>query len=192
MPAPSIFISYSHTDEAWKDRLATHLGVLQHEGLLDPWDDRRIGAGADWRQEIQQAIEQARVAILLVSADFLTSQFIVEQEAPRFLERRQREGLHIVPVLVRPCPWQHVPWLCSIQSRPRDGRALAAGNEYQIDADLAAIADEVLTLVLPLHSGVTPAAAAPTRPALVSLARLPSTNPELFCRETELARLDAA
>ena len=54
MPGPSVFISYSHKDEVWKDRLATHLGVLQREGLLDTWDDRRIGAGDDWHEEIQQ------------------------------------------------------------------------------------------------------------------------------------------
>ena len=45
MPGPSVFISYSHKDETWKDRLVTHLGVLQREGLLDTWDDRQIGAG---------------------------------------------------------------------------------------------------------------------------------------------------
>lgn len=73
MPGPSVFISYSHKDEAWKDRLMTHLGVLQREGLLDTWDDRRIGAGANWYEAIQQAIERASVAILLISADFLTS-----------------------------------------------------------------------------------------------------------------------
>jgi len=104
MPGPSVFISYSHKDEAWKDRLVPHLRVLQPEELLDTWDDRRIGAGANWYEAIQQAIERASVAILLISADFLTSKFILEQEVPRLLERRQTEGLHIVPVIVRPCP----------------------------------------------------------------------------------------
>jgi hypothetical protein len=52
MPVPSVFISYSHKDEAWKDRLVTHLGVLQREGLLDTWDDRRIGAGDDREAEL--------------------------------------------------------------------------------------------------------------------------------------------
>lgn len=77
MKSPSVFISYSHKDEAWKDRLVTHLGVLQSQGLLDLWDDRRIGAGQDWHQEIEQAMAAASVAVLLVSADFLTSQFIL-------------------------------------------------------------------------------------------------------------------
>ena len=53
MPGPSVFISYSHKDETWKDRLVTHLGVLQREELLDTWDDRRVGAGANWHEAIQ-------------------------------------------------------------------------------------------------------------------------------------------
>jgi TIR domain len=192
MPGPSVFISYSHKDEAWKDRLVTHLGVLQREGLLDTWDDRRIGAGDDWHEEIQQAIERASVAILLISADFLTSKFILEQEVLRLLERRQAERLHIVPVIVRPCAWKRVSWLSNIQSRPKNGRALSAGNEHQIEADLAAVADEVITLIENTRPVATPGAPATTQPVKVSLARLPSTNPDLFGLAAEQARLDAA
>lgn len=108
MSKPTVFISYSHKDEAWKDRLTSHLGVLQHEGLLDPWDDRRIGAGEDWRQEIEDAMNRASVAVLLVSADFLTSKFILGEEVPRLLERREKEGLKIFPVIIRPCAWDDV------------------------------------------------------------------------------------
>lgn len=109
MTKPTIFISYSHQDGAWKDRLATRLGVLQRQGLLDPWDDRRIGAGADWRHEIEAAIERAGVAVLLVSADFLTSDFILGQEVPQLLQRRDEEGLRVFPVIVRPCTWRSGP-----------------------------------------------------------------------------------
>ncbi len=89
MTAPTVFISYSHKDEEWKDRLATQLGVLQREGLLDLWDDSRIEAGTDWKPQIDQALYAASVAVLIVSANFLTSQFILDEEVPRLLERRQ-------------------------------------------------------------------------------------------------------
>jgi hypothetical protein len=59
MPKPTVFISYSHKDEAWKDRLVTHLKVLQEQGLVALWDDRRISAGDDWYEEIQSAIAAA-------------------------------------------------------------------------------------------------------------------------------------
>ncbi len=81
-----IFISYSHKDEKWKERVDTHLSVLPD---IDAWDDRRIGAGADWFREIKTALNDADIAILLISADFLSSKFIIEEEIPRLLRRRK-------------------------------------------------------------------------------------------------------
>ena len=144
---PTVFISYSHKDEAWKDRLVTQLGVLQRQGLLDLWDDRRIGAGEDWHGEIRAAMGRATVAVLLISADFLTSQFILGEEVPALLQRRDTEGVHIYPIIVRPCAWKAVKWLSRIQVRPKDGRALSGGTDYQIDADLAAVAEEIAALM---------------------------------------------
>ena len=82
-----IFVSYSHKDEREKDKLLSHLGVLQHQGLIDLWSDDRIGAGTHWKQEISEAIAQAKVAILLISANFLTSDFILGEEVPKLLKR---------------------------------------------------------------------------------------------------------
>jgi hypothetical protein len=143
MSKPTVFVSYSHKDEDWKDRLVTHLGVLGHQGLLDLWDDRRISAGEDWHQEIQEAMAAANVAVLLVSANFLNSAFILSEEMPRLLQRRDNEGVQIFPVIVKPCAWQKVDWLRRMQVRPKDGRPLSAGNEHQVDTDLAAIAVEI-------------------------------------------------
>src|SRR5215470_11517479 len=99
---PTVFISYSHRDEMWKDRLLTQLRVFQQHSILELWHDRRIGAGADWYQEICQALEAAHVAVLLISANFLTSPFILREEVARLLMRAQQDGLPIVPILVRP------------------------------------------------------------------------------------------
>ncbi len=188
MSRPSIFISYSHKDEAWKDRLVTQLRVLEMEGILDVWDDRRIEAGADWFPEIEQAIERASVAILLISADFLTSKFILGEEVPRLLERRQKEGLRVIPLIVRPCAWKVLRWLSPIQARPKDGRPLSGGSEHQIEEDLAALAKEVAGIIRRVPSGE----GRQVPPEKISLAKLPSTDPYLFGRESELAALDAA
>jgi hypothetical protein len=75
-----IFISYSHKDEEWKDRLLTHLNVLAKQNRLEVWDDRRIAAGDEWLPEIEQAINSGHVALLLVSANFLTSNFILNEK----------------------------------------------------------------------------------------------------------------
>ncbi|TEU11304.1 MAG: toll/interleukin-1 receptor domain-containing protein [Anaerolineales bacterium] len=147
MTKPTVFISYSHKDEHWKDRLRPHLGVLEQQDRITIWDDRRFDAGAEWYNEIQQAMERAAVAVCLISADYLASDFCVKEEVPYLPERRDKEGLHIFPVIVKPCVWQTVGWLSRMQARPKDGRPLSAGDEHQIDADLAAIATEVHDLL---------------------------------------------
>ena len=189
---PTIFISYSHKDEAWKDRIMTHLGVLAQEGLLDTWDDRRIGAGEDWKNEIEVALKKASAAVILVSADFLTSKFILGEEVPQLLERREKEGLKIFPVIIRPCAWKRVKWLSLMNLRPRDGKPLMGGNEFQIETDVAAIAEEIAGIGGHAAEISKEGKYLPLLPEKISLAKLPSTNPELFGREKELKLLDDA
>ena len=102
---PTVFISYCHKgkDESWKDRLVTQLGVLAKQGLIEVWDDRRIGAGATWLAEIEQAMDRATAAILLVTADFLNSDFILGKEVPRLLQERAAGRLQLFPLIVKPC-----------------------------------------------------------------------------------------
>lgn len=151
MSKPTVFISYSHKDEGWKDRLVTHLAVLREQGIVDLWDDRRIAAGEDWERKIQDAMDAASIAMLLVSAHSLTSKFILREEVSALLKRRSNDGLQIFPVIITPCDWEAVDWLCKMQLRPKDGHALSGGNEYQIDLDLAAIAKEVRTFLSPIE-----------------------------------------
>ena len=89
MGPPRIFISYCHQDEHWKDRLLAHLEVLQMQDMLSLWVDTDIGAGEDWRAKIEEAIDAASIAILLISADFLRSKFIMGDEVPRIMTRRE-------------------------------------------------------------------------------------------------------
>ncbi len=85
-----IFISYSHKDGEWKDRLLVQLRVLEKQGFLETWDDSRIKTGDDWFPEIEKALEEANIAILMISADFLASDFILGEEIPRLLENRRK------------------------------------------------------------------------------------------------------
>ena len=124
VPKPTIFISYSRKDEAEKEQLLAHLSVLQHAGLTHVWSDDQIGAGHDWQQEIQDVVNQAQIAIFLVSANFLTSEFILGQEVPALLHRRQIEGLIVVPIIAKACAWRKVAWLSQLQVRPTDGRPI--------------------------------------------------------------------
>jgi small GTP-binding protein len=122
-PRPlKLFISYSHKDEEFKDKLVTMLAGLQRRGVVDVWQDRRIEAGDEWYQAIQDAMNECDMALLLVSDDFIASRFIQEEELTRLLQRRQEEGLRVVPIIVRPCPWQSEPVLKDLQALPKDGK----------------------------------------------------------------------
>lgn len=130
---PLVFISYSHKDEVWKDRLYPHLSALEQIGKITLWNDRDIKGGKVWEDDIRQAMEQAQAAVCLISADFLASGFCMQEEMPRLLERRSKGELEILPVLVRPCNWSDYPWLAELQMLPRDGKAVA--TDYRDDYD---------------------------------------------------------
>lgn len=135
MSKPSVFLSYSHKDEDWKIKLRSHLKVLEQVGTFVVWDDRKIDAGETWYDEIRAAMDSAAVAVCLISADYLASDFCAKEEIPYLLKRRSEAGMRLMPVLLRPCAWKFVPWLKAIQMLPRDGKAVAV--EYGVTWDVA-------------------------------------------------------
>ena len=147
MTHPIIFISYSHKDEAWKDRLLTQLRVLELEGVFDVWEDRQIATGDEWKPAIEKSMEAASLGILLVSADFLISKFIRSEEVPRLMKQRIEQGLRIFPIIIRPCPWPAVDWLAKLQVRPKDGKPLASFKGYKVEEVLTNITLEIATLL---------------------------------------------
>ena len=142
-----VFISYSHKDEEWKNRLVTHLGVLEKQGFLDVWNDRRIPAGEDWLPAIEKAINEADAAIILISANFLNSDFILSKEIPALLQRRAEENMKLLPLIARPSAWTEIDWLSKIQARPKDGIALSSCSESRIDEYLAEFSIEVNSIL---------------------------------------------
>ncbi len=193
MKSPSVFISYSHKNEDWKDRLVSHLGVLQKQGLLEIWEDRQIEGGSNWLQEIESGINRAQVAVLMISADFLNSDFILGKEVPDLLKRREKDNLRILPLIVKPCVWGAVDWLNPIQAHPKDGKPLTGGSEFQIDSDLTAFATEIHELLEQVSEKVlTVDEAISVSPRKIEISRLPVTCPTLFGRESELEILDNA
>jgi tetratricopeptide (TPR) repeat protein len=143
----SIFVSYSHQDEAWKNKLVKHLKVLESADIaIALWEDRQIQAGDAWRDEIAQAIDSCDIALLLVSADFLTSKFILGDEVPPLLQRRVKGGVRLIPVIVSSCVWTVHKWLADTQARPHDGKPLNKLGKAKQDEVLAQLTNELLKL----------------------------------------------
>jgi internalin A len=118
-----MFVSYSHRDERHRQTLESYLKLLNFAGLLSIWHDRQIDAGDDWKGKIDQALEEADVVVLLVSVDFLGSEYINDVELKRALERHADGTCKVVPVIVRDAPWG-LSRISGLQALPTDGRAI--------------------------------------------------------------------
>jgi TIR domain len=147
MSIPRIFISYSHKDEVWKDRLLTHLRVLERRGMVDLWDTSRIQAGANWVADITKAISEANIALLLISPDFLASDFIVQRELPILLEHYQKRGLTVLSILIQQCFWASIPALAQIQFLNDPENPLAALSPPMAEQAFASIGQKIVDLV---------------------------------------------
>jgi tetratricopeptide (TPR) repeat protein len=111
-----VFISYSHKDAEWLERLHAHLRPMEREGKVQCWDDTRIRPGAMWQEEIRSAVAAAKVAVLLVSADFLASDFIATEELPPLLTAAKDNGAAILPVIVSPSQFEKASSLSQFQA----------------------------------------------------------------------------
>lgn len=127
---PEVFISYSRQDRDHLKRLKVHLAMYERTGQIDYWDDSRLQAGDRWREEISRAIQSAKVAVLLVTQDFLASRFIADNELPPLLEKAQREGTTILSVMVGPSHFSDTP-LAEYQTIGNPSKPLIALNKYQ-------------------------------------------------------------
>lgn len=105
-----IFYSYSSQDEELRDKLDAHLSVLMRNGVVAGWHDRRISAGTEWADSIDRHLESAEIILLLISADFLASDYCYEKEMRRAMERHERGEARVIPIILRNCDWSDTPF----------------------------------------------------------------------------------
>ena len=104
-----VFVSYSHKDKRYLDELLVHLKPLQRAGRIAAWSDHQIQAGSKWFDQIKQSLADAKVVIMLVSSDFLASDFIDEHELGDVLKKAESGGVLLLWFLVRPCAYKESP-----------------------------------------------------------------------------------
>lgn len=116
-----VFFSYAHEDEKLRNKLVVHLAALKREGSISEWHDREIGAGEEWAGEIDARLEAAQVILLLVSPDFLASDYCNDVEVDAALRRHDAGEARVIPVILRPCDWTKTAF-AKLQALPKDGR----------------------------------------------------------------------
>ncbi len=119
-----LFYSYARPDEAFREELEKHLSTLRRSGVIEEWHDRRIGAGHEWAKEIDENLERADLVLLLISPDFLSSDYCYEVEMKRALERHAVGKALVVPVILRPSDWT-APHFQKLPPVPKNGTPIS-------------------------------------------------------------------
>jgi hypothetical protein len=123
-----VFYSYSHKDERLREELESHLSLLRRENYIEAWHDRKIVSGEQWDRAIAQNLEAASIVILLVSADFLNSDYCYEKEMKRAVERHDSGKACVIPIITRPVDWTGAPF-AKLQALPKDAKPVTTwGN----------------------------------------------------------------
>ncbi|MEA2465456.1 MAG: hypothetical protein QOJ98_3203 [Acidobacteriota bacterium] len=183
-----IFISYSHKDKKFLDELKTMLAPAIREGIVDLWDDTKIATGAKWRDEITAALQSARIGLLLVSDNFLESEFIAKHELPPLLDAARNAGLIVFWIYVSPCLYQHTE-IATYQAAHDVSTPLETLTKAKRKPIIRDICAKLIQVARGENSGQphSPASSAPK----IAVTRLPSSE-LLIGRGRELAMLDAA
>jgi len=144
-----VFCSYSQKDEKLRGRLETHLSNLKRQKIISSWHDHKITAGEKWAGQIDQHLETAHIILLLVSADFLASDYCYDIELRRAIERHEAGEARLIPIILRPCDWQEALF-GQYQALPKNGRPVTLWNPQ--DAAFAHIASGIRQAVEHIHA----------------------------------------
>ena len=127
----SIFISYAHADEDLKNELDKHLTGLKRSKKIETWNDRQLIAGQEWDEVIKTELERSDIILLLISIDFIASQYIWDKELATAMKRHEEGTARVVPIILKNCLWQEMPF-AKLQALPRNAKPVTS---YAIDDD---------------------------------------------------------
>jgi hypothetical protein len=142
-----VFVSYSHADTEWLERVKKYLNPLETMGILRIWDDQQIKPGADWLAEIKKSLASAKVALLLVTQDFLHSAFIQKQEVVSLLSSAEKDGVKITWIAVKASTVEDSP-ISKFQALNNPARPLEGLNEAERNQVLVEIYKKVKDVAL--------------------------------------------
>lgn len=141
-----VFFSYSHKDEQLRDELAKHLTSMRRQGVIADWHDRKITAGNEWAGEIDEHLNTAQIILLLISSDFLASDYCYDIELKRALERHETGDARVIPVILRSVDWRGEAF-GKLNALPKDAKPVTSWSNIDeafvdIARGLRAVIDE--------------------------------------------------
>lgn len=132
-----VFFSYAREDEALRNELATHLSLMKRQKIIKMWHDRDLAAGTEWEPELLAHLDAARVILLLISNNFLTSDYSYDIELERAMERHKRGEARVIPIILKPCDWHDAPF-GGLQALPRNAKPVTTwDNQDEAFLDVA-------------------------------------------------------
>ncbi len=141
-----LFVSYSHKDEILKEDLETHLSLLKRQNLVDYWSDRKILPGDNWEIKINNELEKADVILLLISSDFIASDYCYNNEVKKAVEMHNNGSKTVVPIILRDCDWQDTPF-GKIQGLPKDAKPVLSKFWHNKDEAFLDIAKKIKEII---------------------------------------------
>ncbi|MEB3335075.1 MAG: AAA-like domain-containing protein [Cyanobacteriota bacterium] len=188
-PTPiRLFISYSHKDEALREKLGDHLAALQREGVIDLWHDRKISAGQEWAGAIDANLEAADIILCLVSSGFLASPYCNDKELRRALERHEAGEARVIPVILKPADWTGSA-LARLQALPDNAKPVTNWSNrdeafLSVTRGIRQVAKQLLEQ--PLRSSNAPSSRSSAGPSAPDPAPPPPTAPPNPAEEVAL------
>jgi tetratricopeptide (TPR) repeat protein len=128
MSSINIFISYSHFDEDYKEKLEKHLSILKRNNIIKTWNDRKILPGEEWDNKIKEELESAQIILLLVSVDFLNSDYCYDVEIKRAVEKHEKGEAIVIPIILRKCDWHNTSF-SKIQGLPKNAKPVKSYDD---------------------------------------------------------------
>lgn len=147
----SVFYSYSHKDEELRIQLQNHLSILRRKNIISEWNDRCITAGGEWEGQIDSNLRSAQVILLLISADFLASDYCYDVETKLAIDRHDAGEARVIPIILRACDWNDAPF-GKLQALPKDARAVTSW--VNIDEAFNDIASSISSVIHKMRIGV--------------------------------------
>lgn len=144
--AAKVFICYAHEDEKQRQELVKHLHSLKLQGLIAIWYDRNISPGAEWEREIEVHLSESQIILLLVSPDFISSDYIQTYELERAMKKHEYGEAIVIPIILRPVLWQGAPF-GKLQALPPDGKPVTDASWHSTDEAFFKVAEGIHNVI---------------------------------------------